>query len=136
MRLYIACPWKHKGAAVMTAALLREKGYSIVSSWHDRPSDDVSGHDSPPDVCLQEANDDLLDIGTADLMLVLNVEKSEGKAVEQGYALARRIPIMVVGERSNVFHYLPQIVVVSSIHEAIRRLTALTLSASQVESAR
>ncbi len=136
MRLYIACPWRHKGAAVMTAALLREKGHTIVSRWHDVPSDGTKsdGSDTAPDVCLQEAKNDIKDINACDLMLVLNMEVSEGKAFEQGYAYDCGKHIMVVGKRSNVFHYLPDIVVVSSIHEAIRRLTALTLSQHKAES--
>lgn len=70
-----------------------------------------------------EARMDMFDVIRADVVLVLNLAKSEGKAVEQGIALAREIPIIVVGlDRFNVFQYLPQYTFVKTVEEAIQLL--------------
>jgi hypothetical protein len=58
----------------------------------------------------------------ASAFVLLNLEKSEGKAVETGVALgvgARRI---LVGPRSNIFHYLPGWTRVNTVEEAILAL--------------
>lgn len=124
MRVYVACPWKHKHAAVATAQLLRAEGHEVTSRWHDIASNSVdsSGHDAPFEVCKQEAYNDITDVMLADIVLVLNIERSEGKAVEQGIAIARGIPILLVGTRSNVFHYVDSVTVVSTYAEALTRL--------------
>ena len=60
------------------------------------------------------------DIDAADVLVVLNLEKSEGKAFEQGYAYCRRIPVVIVGEpRLNVFQHLPDVIVVEDVSAAI-----------------
>lgn len=136
MRVYVACPWKHKHEAISAAILLRVKGYEISSRWHDLISDgkESDGSDTHPDICRQEAVHDVADVISSDVVLVLNIEKSEGKAVEQGIAIAHGIPIIVIGTRSNVFQYLPTVRVVSTLVEASRLLASLALSAQSAPS--
>ena len=54
------------------------------------------------------AERDLNELVTADTLVVLNLEKSEGKAVEFGVALDAFMRLVVIGQRShvNIFHYL------------------------------
>lgn len=101
MRIYLAAPWTHRNTAAAYADALQARGHRITHNWWD--------YDSADDDCrrLEEcAAMDLLGIETADALVVLNLETSEGKAVEQGYALAQGIPIFVLGKRSNIFQTL------------------------------
>lgn len=62
----------------------------------------------------------------ADVMVLLNSAKSEGKAVEQGIAIAMCIPIIAIGERgaqsNNVFHYMDDYTWVPTAEAAIERI--------------
>lgn len=67
--------------------------------------------DSSGITCNQEsirfqAREDIADVRRADVLVVLNLQKSEGKAVETGIAIAAGIPIVSVGDRSNIFQSL------------------------------
>ena len=113
-RVYVAGPWARRHTAKIVAAQVRA-GHWVTSRWHDLdagllPADDV------------EAAHDVKDIWAADTLLLLNLEKSEGKAVETGLALAWNLRIIVVGERSNVFHHLPHIILVDSVAAALALL--------------
>jgi nucleoside 2-deoxyribosyltransferase len=99
-RIYVAAPWTRRGEARAVADRLREAGYDIVSSW-------LTEEDSQdPDHLAIRAHIDLVDIVNSDAMVVLTLEQSEGKSVETGIAIAMGIPVIVVGPRSNIFHYL------------------------------
>lgn len=106
MVVYLAAPW----ARIADARAFREKlldmGVTVNSRWLDFQVDATKDYDYPEDIMRHEAQNDLEDIDHAEFMVVLNLEKSEGKAVEQGYALARGIPIIAIGKRLNVFQYL------------------------------
>lgn len=130
MKIYIACPWVHKIAAAATAILVRREGHEVTSRWHDRTTDglDPAGTDSPFDECRREAIHDVEDVFRSDAVLVLNIEKSEGKAVEQGIAIALHLPIVVVGQRSNVFQYLDNVKVVPTYEAAIQWLQTSTVA--------
>jgi hypothetical protein len=60
----------------------------------------------------------------ADVLLLINSAKSEGKAVEQGLAIAYGIPIIAVGVRGvlskNVFHYLDDYTWTQSVDDALK----------------
>lgn len=122
MRVYIAAPWKHRVTAASIAQLLRTTGFIISSRWHDQFPDN-SAETIDPAVALREALCDWADIEAADAMLVLNIEKSEGKAVEQGMALVMGLPIVVIGgEKFHVFQYLATYRFVESLEAAIATL--------------
>jgi hypothetical protein len=117
MKVYIAAPWKRKAEARVAADRLRDAGYTITSRWID-----VHGDTTDPEQLEIEAGNDLEDIEAADYFVLLNLEPSEGKAVETGIALIEDIPIIGVGKPSNVFHYLPEIVWVDTLTDAIDAL--------------
>jgi hypothetical protein len=57
----------------------------------------------------QECRKDIEDLDRAEVMLYLNLEKSEGKATELGYCLASGLDIFVVGGKmNNVFLHLDE----------------------------
>lgn len=88
------------------ATKLESLGATITHKWWETEGDKeyaVSDH-------AYHAWQDKRGVETADAVLVVNSAKSEGKAVEQGIALALDIPLFIVGIRGelskNVFHYL------------------------------
>lgn len=115
IRVYIAAPFDCKPQAKETRKQLVEAGYLVTSRWIDLP-DDTEG--KPEEYFVKNAYADVEDILNSQILLILNIHKSEGKAVEQGMAIAWNIPIIVVGERSNIFHYL-QIPFVKDVPEAL-----------------
>lgn len=124
-KVYVAAPWTHKDTAAEVAALFEQAGFAITRDWwkYDNETD--------PDLALAQcAYDDVVGVVEADIVIVLNLEKSEGKSVETGIALACMKSIIVVGERSNIFHHLEAITMVPTVEEAldicIRRTTPTT----------
>ena len=120
MNIYVAAPWAHRSTAKTTAQQLRDADYKITSRWHDIWA--LEDDSTDPLILEQEAEMDLSDVEDADIVLVLNIEKSEGKAVEQGFALGLGIPVLVVGKRTNVFHYLPEVTIMPDLARAIEYL--------------
>lgn len=108
MRIYIAAPWTHKTDAARVASLLETAGHTITKRWweHCEVPGYLTADHSNDDELTEQALQDIDGVLTADVFVLLNYEKSEGKAVETGIALAVGIPIIVVGGRSNLFHYL------------------------------
>jgi len=112
MKVYVAAPWKHRKIAQSVASLLEAVGFTVVSRW-------LAGHEDR--ALSQYAREDLADLEQCHALLLLNIELSEGKAFEQGYAMALDIPIVAVGRPSMVFHHLPYIWV-ETYSEAIAAL--------------
>lgn len=129
MKVYIAAPWARKAEAREAAKLIQAEGWVVTSSWlneEDRDygppgyygATDWRGTDHAKDLA-ERALQDLKDITRSDLLLLLNLEPSEGKTVETGVAIAEQMGIIVVGKPTNVFHYLPDVVIVHTVQEAI-----------------
>jgi nucleoside 2-deoxyribosyltransferase len=98
-----------------------QAGIEVTSRWIDEHKLETDHR-----ILRLEAEHDLEDIRQAEWFILLNSQKrgeeTTGKAVELGYALARGKRIVVVGERTNVFHSLPQIRIVETVDEAIREV--------------
>lgn len=120
MRVYVAAPWKFRASACDVMDRLVAAGHENGSRW-------LRGHEDTTDPVRlrEEALHDFLDVVNADVMVLLNIEKSEGKAVEQGIALTRGKVIVAVGQPSNVFHHMPQYQWVESVQDVINALTRL-----------
>lgn len=113
MKVYIAAPWTRKALAASYAAVLEASGHTITKRWWEHrevPGYLTDDHTNDAELA-QQALEDIDGVLAADVFVLLNLEKSEGKAVETGIALAAGIPIVVVGPRSNIFHYLDVTVV-------------------------
>lgn len=126
MRIYLAAPWVDKESARSASMQLEQDGHEISEKWWEHP--EVVAY---PQVAVgqaleelqQQAAKDIMGVMSADVVVVLQTSKSEGKAVEQGIAIAMGVPIIVVsssGERGNLFHYLPEdlVKVVGTLGEA------------------
>lgn len=121
MKLYLAAPWAQKDTAREIARYLEAQDFTIVSRWL-REHKNSNLHEE-----LQvEAVNDLADIEACEALVLLNLEKSEGKATELGYAYKCQIPCIVVGSSTgNVFYHLPGVRVVDTIEQAIATLNTL-----------
>lgn len=108
MKVYVAAPWVRKDDAKRFADKLRAVGIIVTSRWftHEGSTNDSAGVESPIEHIRMQAHQDIQDVRAADALVVLNLQKSEGKAVETGIALAADIPIVSVGPRSNIFQSL------------------------------
>ncbi len=129
MRVYVAGPWVDKAGALEAATALEAAGHTITKRWWEHRevpgylNDDISSE------CREElmiqAMEDIAGVWNAHVLVLLNTSKSEGKSVELGLALAYSTPIVLVGEPSNLFHYLPHVFRVDTIEAAITLLPSL-----------
>lgn len=121
MKVYIAGPWLRKDAAREARAKLLEAGIECTSRWID-----FEGGGGDTKIFQEEAINDMSDVRSSDALLLLNLQKrgeeTSGKATETGMALALEKKVVMVGEPSNIFHYLPEVIRCSSVEEAIKCL--------------
>lgn len=110
-RIYVATSWNNKEEANAAAEQLRAAGYIVDCRWlsvhDDVPVDDPRR----PEFLKEQALNDLEDILNSDVFILLNQfqkrgEETSGKAVEMGFAFATQRPVIMIGEPTNVFHYL------------------------------
>lgn len=121
MTVYVAGPWARKNDVRAVVQRLRGAGFSVTSRWVDRPE---SEYECDPALMRSEAIRDIEDIDQSDVLLYLNLEKSEGKATELGMALTREMPVFVVGgTKNNVFLHLPTVTHVESVDAFVSLLT-------------
>jgi nucleoside 2-deoxyribosyltransferase len=127
MKVYVAAPWKRKAEAIEAGRQLEAAGFEVTSTWftHEGDPNDPSGKLSPISVVRQQAKEDIKDVLRAHYVVVLNLQKSEGKAVETGIAIHAGIPFISVGERSNVFQTLGH--EVNTVADAIAVITSATV---------
>ena len=86
------------------------------------PIGDASSHDE----LASQAHADIYGVISADVLVLLNLAKSEGKAVEQGIALNRGIPIVAVGTaRTNIFQHTQAYTWVPSVEAALAAVEQL-----------
>lgn len=118
--IYIAAPWVRRDEAIEAGKQFEQAGFDVTSRWFTHKGDltDSTGVTADPETIRRQALDDIEDVQRADVFVVINLQKSEGKAVETGIALMEGIPIISVGPRSNIFQAL--CVEVDSLADAIR----------------
>lgn len=127
MKVYIAAPFADAPFARLIAQGLRQLAdIECTSRW-------LTGSSELND---EWARKDLEDIDAADVLVALNAEAwndpaankgSGGRHVEFGYALAMGKPILLVGSRSNIFHYHSDVLFVTW-HDALN-LPAIIIEA-------
>jgi nucleoside 2-deoxyribosyltransferase len=124
IRVYIAAPYPTRAIAIRVMQRLEDAGIDVTSRW-------LRVDDEPTDAYARQ---DLADVAAADLLLALNVAGWEdkgtgGRHVELGYALALQKPILLVGARSNIFHHLAAVTVVSPMDEIAAHVQAVARAA-------
>ncbi len=125
-RVYVAGPWVDREVTKLLADKVEALGHTITHKWWKYEGE--SQNDETKEFLLQCAVDDVQGVATADVVLVNNTAKSEGKAVEQGMAIVLGIPILCitpgdVKPSSNIFHYLPCYRHFKTVDEAMEALS-------------
>lgn len=105
---YLAAPWTRRDVAAELSVRLEEAGFHATHRWWQYEAGDED-HARLADLAAL----DLVGVTSCDDFIVLNLEKSEGKAVESGLALAGHLRfghpqrLIGVGPRgSNIFQHL------------------------------
>ena len=128
IRIYCAAPWKTKDRMPAIAGLLEANGHTLTHKWWE--AEDTPESDRTAEILRAQAKSDVQGVLDAQVVVVINSAKSEGKATEQGIAIAHRKPIICIGKRgehsANVFQYLPNYRWVDTIEEAVDILNTLT----------
>jgi hypothetical protein len=110
LKIYVAAPWVCKDAARFAQEACEAAGHTTTSRWIDYHSNATPGVRSDFQELQEQALQDADDIFNADVFLILNLDKSEGKATELGLAYMWRKRILLVGKRTvNIFYHLPGI---------------------------
>lgn len=130
MKVYIAAPWVRRPEAIAIGEQFKAAGHELTSRWFYHVSDgdpmDATGLTCNPESIRFQATEDIADVRRAHALVVLNLQKSEGKAVETGIAIAAGIPVISVGTRSNIFQALG--IEVATVDEALKALASLPVS--------
>lgn len=127
MRFYISARYGRREEAEALGNQLIAEGYEITSQWiwRNQPQD---YEDATDDEVAEFAREDLEDVSLANALIALsepseNIYGRGGRHVEYGYAVAQGfMELYVVGPRENIFHYMPDVIVTSTIDELIEYL--------------
>lgn len=119
MKIYLAATYARHPEMNRIAGRLRGLHYEVTSRWITGEHNDI-----PAPLC---ARDDMEDLLQADTVLFFTPESGQGKGkggrhTEFGVALGVGKRIIIIGERENVFHWLPGVEVVPSLERAIDAL--------------
>jgi nucleoside 2-deoxyribosyltransferase len=121
--VYLAAPWVFKEQMRAVQDAWEAADFTVTSHWIKyHPPDDI---DKDHAALQWEAMEDLTDIRVAGHFVLYPMAKSEGKATEFGYAYAKGLTCVVVGDwnTSNVFFHLPGVKWVQTTEEAIALLS-------------
>lgn len=125
MRVYIAAPYPIQKDAYILRGFLADYGVECTSRWLTDPSEALND---------EWARKDLADVARCDALVALNPDEwknsgTGGRHVELGYALALRKPVYIIGVRSNIFHELSEVTIVSNREELVDAINACELAA-------
>lgn len=109
------------------AAKVEALGHTVTHKWWEH--ENIPEDEKTAELLQEQAALDQAGVLKADMLILINSAKSEGKATEQGMALATGKPILAVGVRGtvsiNVFHYLPSYRWVDNLDEMTKVLTTI-----------
>jgi nucleoside 2-deoxyribosyltransferase len=106
MRIYLAAPFECKSRIIKLASFLEDKGIIVNASWLNSPvAVNINPATQMADILV-----DCAEIRICDLFVLYNPEEyrksgTGGRHVETGYAYALGKRILIVGERTNLFHH-------------------------------
>lgn len=144
-RVYIAAPYVARDHIRELADELIAIGYHVTSRWLDETHEigaSTAGAATglTDETVSRHALDDLADVRSADVFVAVTAKQSGalppfgnsgGRHVEMGYALARELHIVVVGEPENIFQRMKTVTVVRDWHQAVVHLSARLVSAER-----
>jgi len=120
LKVYIAAPYPWRDSAIGQMRALEQAGFEVTSTWLRQIDVEADAY----------ARLDLSDVARADVLVAINPPEWEkggtgGRHVELGYALALHKRVVLVGNASNIFHHLNDIVRVPTCYELIDALRNL-----------
>jgi nucleoside 2-deoxyribosyltransferase len=113
--IYLAAPYRRRDELRAIAEELASFGVRPTSRWLlEDFSLNVKLTELPDELNTNIAEMDLADIISADGFLFFaedanNQPPRGGRHVEFGYALAQGLQMYVIGDKENIFHYLPNV---------------------------
>lgn len=118
MKIYLAGRYDTRLELANIAATLANYNHTITSRWLSGEHDDIEPR--------LAAKLDLEDIDSAEGIILLNRDEdrtiTNGRHFEFGYAYAKGKRMVILGTRSGVFHFLPQIEQYSNIADLVANL--------------
>lgn len=116
-KVYLAAPWPLRGAAREVREELNSAGIAVTSKWLD-----VAHTDQAVNAVM-----DIGDIRDADAVVLINPSGyrnigTGGRHYECGYAAAIGMPLFILGNKSQVFHELPDTFVSDDLTTLIHAL--------------
>ena len=132
MKVYVAAPWINKDEARAAAERLEAAGHTITKRWWEHrevPGYLTDDHSNDAEL-TQQAIEDVDGVLASHVFVLLNLGKSEGKAVETGIAIMQNLPIFVIGGKSNLFHYFPGVREVDTLDDVIAALGSTDAAAA------
>jgi len=131
MKVYLAAQYPWKDTITKYAEQLRANGIEVTSSWLEEPhAPNTKLQQLPDEQHTYYAMNDLNDVDRSDMLVLFSVDPSTavprgGRHVEFGYALGKRMPVIVVGPKENIFHYLPCVRHVANFESLLNLLKEL-----------
>lgn len=128
IRVYLSGQFEDGPVLQHVRSSLIDSGLRVTSRWLDAesfvPATDSADADGAAARLAAIASQDFADIEAADVVVVFNPREScnagrGGRHVETGYALALGKAVIVVGARGNVFHWLPEVLIVEDFGDLI-----------------
>lgn len=110
--IYIAARSQDRNKAIEIAKALSSNGFNVISRWLKDGGLAVHHKElSKEEACRFVANQDLADLKRSDILVAFLPTKFKsmgtgGRHFEFGVAYALNKPIVILGNRGNVFHYL------------------------------
>ena len=126
MHIYIAAPWDYRDQMDSLAKNFEDAGHTISHKWW---STEAKDNTSP----REQAEADIRGVRDSQCVILMNFKMSEGKAVEQGIAIADFIPIIGVSSSgrmlsNNVFHTLDNYTWVDDVKDVLLILKGMEYS--------
>lgn len=140
MKIYLAAPYACRNALLTHRAQLEQLGHRVTSTWLNATTAITPGHlgTSPrqPDAYAHDhVSSDIFDVRRSDLLILFTWTASQemlpgddlgpnsgGRHVETGVAMGAGIPVLVVGEKENIFHRARSVTHVVTWMEALDHL--------------
>lgn len=127
MEVYVAAPWTDRWKASAFAARCEAHGHTITRKWWE-----YEAGNEEHEKLREQAIADFDAVAKSEAVVVLQLNKSEGKAAETGYAIAHDLPVVVVtydDGAGNIFHHHPAVQMVKTENDALAALTRILYSA-------
>jgi nucleoside 2-deoxyribosyltransferase len=123
MKVYLAGRYSRRSELRALIPLLKERNITVQSRWlNETLALDAKLSDVSPALCREFAQVDLDDIDAADTLVFFAEDPlvgtpRGGRHVEFGYALAKGKRLVVIGAQENIFHFLPNTIIYSTVQD-------------------